>query len=66
MKFHVQVLDIGSDQDNGIAMLSFANLLSLLPCQVKDWNDGQERERMKNLWYLKADTICYKVAETET
>lgn len=45
MKFHVQVLDIGSDQDNGIAMLSFANLLGLLPCQVKDWNDGQERER---------------------
>ena len=45
MKFHVQVRDIGSDQDNGIAMLSFANLLGLLPCQVKDWNDGQERER---------------------
>ena len=36
MKFHVQVFDIGSDQDNGIAMLSFANLLGLLPCQVKD------------------------------
>ena len=36
MKFHVQVRDIGSDQDNGIAMLSFANLLGLLPCQVKD------------------------------
>lgn len=66
MKFHVQVLDIGSDQDNGIAMLSFANLLDLLPCQLKDWNDSQERERMKNLWYLKAETICYKVAETET
>ena len=64
MKFHVQVRDIGSDQDNGIAMLSFANLLGLLPCQVKDWNDSQERERMKNLWYLKAETICYKVAET--
>ena len=45
MKFHVQVRDIGSDQDNGIAMLSFANLLGLLPCQVKDWNDSQERER---------------------
>lgn len=36
MKFHVQVRDIGSDQDNGIAMLSFANLLDLLPCQLKD------------------------------
>lgn len=45
MKFHVQVRDIGSDQDNGIAMLSFANLLDLLPCQLKDWNDSQERER---------------------
>lgn len=45
MKFHVQVCDIGSDQDNGIAMLSFANLLDLLPYQLKDWNDSQERER---------------------
>lgn len=36
MKFHVQVRDIGGDQDNGIAMLSFANLLDLLPCQLKD------------------------------
>lgn len=45
MKFHVQVFDIGSDQDNGIAMLSFANLLDLLPYQLKDWNDSQERER---------------------
>ena len=36
MKFHVQVRDIGSDQDNGIAMLSFANLLDLLPYQLKD------------------------------
>ena len=45
MKFHVQVRDIGSDQDNGIAMLSFANLLDLLPYQLKDWNDSQERER---------------------
>lgn len=49
MKFHVQVLDIGSDQDNGIAMLSFANLLGLLPCQVKDWNDGQERENEESM-----------------